>query len=717
VLIVGRRLVEAARAVRVAEASLSLAEGEILTALKLYNSFQGLGHVRFSDFARECLKIHPRTARRRVALHEFLREVPSLKNLFLSGQLGVSQILALKGVVNAENAAIWANAAERLSVRELRSLVKRAKERAEQRKLEGEDPSRVEGQVENVIRSPDGDLSGMENIVRSPDGDLSGEGPELSQDDDLDDPERRRISFLSPQSAGFAIEHGLETAKRVLGWEAPRDECLAAVLSEAESSLQLPPPLPENGDEPASNHPEISSEDPESETKDQLPETASAIDPDKQHVWFHHKDLKKAKRFLTTVDRKLAKIERLAPAKPDQYLFQDPATLVDRFLAVQRQKNPLRVLQARLYYFICALSVAPVLGFRSDSEAGARLFRITERSARNLWVAGFEFERHPPLADAFVRGSIGMGHVIALGSPAVPPSREWIRRAGSVSFRQFQREVRLIHNLDRYCPNLIGLGPKALPDASLETRLRHQLFGLGWSMESLDKELGIRGLLSPPSASNDPAENPAAMRRLEVLTDMVVLEQCAMEELRRADEQGASRDPSQDEARQSRKTLSAVGGRAPNLSSRHVRITVWAKGPTWDHWHRSRLHVHERCGALPDWAVATLLFQAALIEWERIDPDRVPTERKILERDGYLCQAPGCSSRKNLEVHHVIFRSVGGPDKEWNLVTLCHAHHQHAVHRHTLRVTGDAPYALTWEFGRSKDNPPRWVYRGEKLCA
>ncbi len=137
----------------------------------------------------------------------------------------------------------------------------------------------------------------------------------------------------------------------------------------------------------------------------------------------------------------------------------------------------------------------------------------------------------------------------------------------------------------------------------------------------------------------------------------------------------------------------------------------------------------EQCGDLPDWAVATLLVKAAQDEWDRTDPDRVPTEHKILERDGYLCQAPGCSSRRTLEVHHIIFQSHGGPDEDWNRITLCAMHHHHAVHRHTMRITGDAPYNLTWEMGlpytgyvrgahgivRNYRGPARWVYKGERL--
>jgi 5-methylcytosine-specific restriction endonuclease McrA len=43
--------------------------------------------------------------------------------------------------------------------------------------------------------------------------------------------------------------------------------------------------------------------------------------------------------------------------------------------------------------------------------------------------------------------------------------------------------------------------------------------------------------------------------------------------------------------------------------------------------------------------------------------------RKILERDGWRCQA--CGSMSGLEVHHMQRRSQLGDDSDGNLITLC----------------------------------------------
>ena len=65
---------------------------------------------------------------------------------------------------------------------------------------------------------------------------------------------------------------------------------------------------------------------------------------------------------------------------------------------------------------------------------------------------------------------------------------------------------------------------------------------------------------------------------------------------------------------------------------------------------------------------------------------------EILERDGYQCQVPGCSNRRNLHAHHIEFRSQGGCDEPWNELCLCATHHLWILHYlHRLKIEGTAP--------------------------
>ena len=57
----------------------------------------------------------------------------------------------------------------------------------------------------------------------------------------------------------------------------------------------------------------------------------------------------------------------------------------------------------------------------------------------------------------------------------------------------------------------------------------------------------------------------------------------------------------------------------------------------------------------------------------------------VLHRDNYTCQYCG-KKHARLEVHHIIFRSLGGSDDERNLITLCEKCHK-AVHDGLLVLT------------------------------
>ena len=103
----------------------------------------------------------------------------------------------------------------------------------------------------------------------------------------------------------------------------------------------------------------------------------------------------------------------------------------------------------------------------------------------------------------------------------------------------------------------------------------------------------------------------------------------------------------------------------------------------------------------PLWVGLLALLEDFALTW---DTDAGAPDRRddtVFVRDGWRCAAPGCSSRRNLEAHHVVYRSRGGSDDGWNLVTLCRFHHQRGEHGGLLSVRGRAPTGLTWRLGRS----------------
>jgi len=101
--------------------------------------------------------------------------------------------------------------------------------------------------------------------------------------------------------------------------------------------------------------------------------------------------------------------------------------------------------------------------------------------------------------------------------------------------------------------------------------------------------------------------------------------------------------------------------------------------------------------------------------------DKAAHNNKVFERDGYKCQVPGCSNRRNIHSHHLEFRSHGGSDAQTNRLTLCRAHHLWILHiLHGLKIEGTAPDKLTFTFGpcSSPEGHPFMIYSsGMKVLA
>ncbi|MHC9543525.1 MAG: HNH endonuclease [Vulcanimicrobiota bacterium] len=92
---------------------------------------------------------------------------------------------------------------------------------------------------------------------------------------------------------------------------------------------------------------------------------------------------------------------------------------------------------------------------------------------------------------------------------------------------------------------------------------------------------------------------------------------------------------------------------------------------------------------------------------------------RVLERDGYKCQVPGCSNRRNIHAHHLTFRSKGCSDAIHNLLSLCASHHLWILHMlQGLKILGTAPDDLTFTFdpGASPEGYPFMIYsNGRKV--
>jgi hypothetical protein len=151
----------------------------------------------------------------------------------------------------------------------------------------------------------------------------------------------------------------------------------------------------------------------------------------------------------------------------------------------------------------------------------------------------------------------------------------------------------------------------------------------------------------------------------------------------------------------------AVGeGRAEGGGRVHIR--VWAPLETASLWRQAvavsrLLLLRERAGAGPaespaEWECVERIVQTFVAGWSVRQTAAWQRRYRIFERDGWLCRVPGCSSRRNLQVHHVVFRSQGGGDDDGNLAVLCATHHLRGLHHGRLRCYALPDGLLAWEF-------------------
>jgi hypothetical protein len=123
-----------------------------------------------------------------------------------------------------------------------------------------------------------------------------------------------------------------------------------------------------------------------------------------------------------------------------------------------------------------------------------------------------------------------------------------------------------------------------------------------------------------------------------------------------------------------------------------------------------RRHIERRTGRLPTAGEAVAaMIEHAFDAWGANDP-RVRREHRVFARDGWRCTVPGCSSFRNLQDHHVVFRSAGGSDDLANRTTLCAWHHQRGVHAGRVRCTGRAPDRLRFDIGLREGRAPLVSY-------
>jgi hypothetical protein len=121
-----------------------------------------------------------------------------------------------------------------------------------------------------------------------------------------------------------------------------------------------------------------------------------------------------------------------------------------------------------------------------------------------------------------------------------------------------------------------------------------------------------------------------------------------------------------------------------------------------------------RCRRAPAWVGLLALVEDFALTWDADDGAPARRSDRIYVRDGWRCTAPGCTSRRNLEDHHIRYRSRRGSDDPSNRTCLCRFHHQRGEHGDLASCRGAAPTGILWRLGRR--DVASW-YRNERRLA
>ena len=148
------------------------------------------------------------------------------------------------------------------------------------------------------------------------------------------------------------------------------------------------------------------------------------------------------------------------------------------------------------------------------------------------------------------------------------------------------------------------------------------------------------------------------------------------------------------------------------IDAAHRRLATLADSVPWDEpWPdpdppaslRVAREYSIRCRRAPAWVGLLALLEEVVAIWDARDAGgsgRASHDGSVYIRDGWRCTAPGCTSRRNLEDHHVVYRARGGGDDLSNRICLCRFHHQRGEHGGLALCRGVAPLGLVWRLGR-----------------
>jgi hypothetical protein len=665
----------------------------IASAFVQARAWRALGHARQEDYSRNRLQTTARWLRQTADLGDALKRFPALDRAF-SGEdggprLGKVAAVLIAGIATEQTLPLWIERARRVSVRQLKADVKRAREED----VLKDAPERSDTDEHRSHAPP---REGERPPAEDPEVEKEGATKELPSDKRREPVPTVDVVVSCPPAVRAAFDETLDLHRAVCGGEANLASFAEALVAEAGTGVDGPPERTERDEDEAWDKGAL--RDPDMRRRHRpYPEWMEETDAETRAQRCREEEHPAAPllRDVAELETDVFRLERDASATAGRFSrpgeerspwdHPDAMDLHDHLLAAGSLDLAIERTMARL---LAALQRARPWG-RSGvtggeapdrDEAPTWATHLTQYAQERLGMSGSRardlarvarrLRRFPVLEAGWTEGLLATDKLLVLlpllGEGPIDPSEEevWLEHARHVTIRRLRDEVRELRRRGAPVRRRSDPPPAPMADEEWLRSLRRQPGRTLERVERLARHL-----------DEDDANMPRNLLRLVLPYELGLSLVAAMNAAcarRRTFSEGSKPPEGTEETEETKKT----------------KETSRRSGQSAAYW-RGLMHL--------------------LLDYARTwDPPRDPADPRsehadIYERDGYRCTCPDCTSRANLQAHHLEYRSRGGSNAPSNLVTLCAYHHNHGVHdKGTLQVDGTAPGDVRYTLGKGR---------------
>jgi hypothetical protein len=630
------------------------------------------GFARLGDHARERFDRSGRWVRDLATLGKSLSSLPALAPA-LTGEdggppIGRGAALLIGRVANPASLPAWLLVARAASVRDLRDTVKKAI-------AEGSSwPAGAESSESSMAVAADGVVCNVTDESLSP----------------IEAEDRSLVRMAVPAPLLAAFDEAVDLYRAIEGVEASVTSFTEALVGES-SAGGNPPGVGRPPGEPGPTRTDEAD-------RVLLNRGTGAVVVEAALArstggWSHLSPSSPASWALHLAGSSLARLDRLSRAAGTG----GPVDLDGQIRALVALENEFESRLGRLLSEMAERGAWSRLRFAGVGHYAERRLGLSRTSAEDRLRAARALRRFPLLRTAYEEGDIGLEATLVvlriLGPGPVGRDTEaaWLARAPEATVKRLREEARALGRRP-----FDGLGGRVTADQPVgvdrpvgEAADPAPLDDAEWHA-SLRREPGTArgrilhfGFMAAAWAERAGAlASPDVFLRLRLPHDLAEDFLVCVESARRARGAEVDRVPWNEPWPEANALPSTLAARTFSTRSRRV----------------------------PAWVGFLALLEDFALTWDgerRVgDRNRQASPRRhgdaVYERDGWRCSAPACTSRRNLEDHHLVYRSRQGSDDLTNRLCLCRFHHQRGQHGGLASCGGEAPLDVTWRLGRAR---------------